>query len=71
MAIPSRPIITAGNSEIRGERSSRPWDMGMPGLKETFFRPFWHQFDLKIMGGGGGGGGGKEVSPVLSPISSA
>ena len=64
MAIPSRPIITAGNSEIRGERSSRRWDMGMPGLKETFFRPFWHQFDLKIMGGGG-----EEASPVLSPIS--
>ena len=33
---------------IRGDRSSRPWDKGGPGLKKNCFWPFGPQFDLKI-----------------------
>ena len=31
---------------------------GWPGLEKNFFRPFGHQFGLKISGEGGGGGEG-------------
>ena len=36
--------------QIRGARSSRPWDKGC-GLQKDFFRPFGPQFGLKIRGG--------------------